>query len=157
MCVMLMNWCVLCSGTIMTISKDRVKPSRKPDQWKLKEIFATGVVMGTYLAMVTVLFYWTVTRTAFFEVTERQVPYGDFKACLIDELTERACVSVLQTHFKVRPIKKDVEKVSSAMYLQASIISQALIFVTRSRGVSFLDRPGSLLIGAFIVAQLVSL
>jgi H+-transporting ATPase len=63
----------------------------------------------------------------------------------------------LQTHFKVRSIKKDVEKVSSAMYLQVSIISQALIFVTRSRGVSFLDRPGSLLIGAFIVAQLVSL
>jgi hypothetical protein len=73
----------------MTISKNRVKPSRKPDQWKLKEIFATGVVMGTYLAMVTVLFYWTVTRTTFFEVAEHQVPYRDFKACLLDELTER--------------------------------------------------------------------
>jgi H+-transporting ATPase len=53
----------------MTISKDRVRPSRRPDRWKLNEIFATGVVMGTYLALVTVLFYWAVTRTAFFEVT----------------------------------------------------------------------------------------
>lgn len=54
----------------MTISKDRVKPSRTPDQWKLKEIFATGIVMGTYLALVTVLFYWAVTRTTFFEVIQ---------------------------------------------------------------------------------------
>ena len=52
----------------MTISKDHVKPSRRPDRWKLNEIFATGVVMGTYLALVTVLFYWAVTRTTFFEV-----------------------------------------------------------------------------------------
>jgi H+-transporting ATPase len=52
----------------MAISKDRVKPSRSPDSWKLNEIFTTGVVIGTYLALVTVLFYWAVTRTTFFEV-----------------------------------------------------------------------------------------
>ncbi|KAL6867719.1 hypothetical protein ACP4OV_015743 [Aristida adscensionis] len=118
---------ILNDGTIMTISKDRVKPSRRPDRWKLNEIFATGVVMGTYLALVTVLFYWVVTRTTFFE-----------------------------SYFKVTSLKEDVEKISSAMYLQVSIISQALIFVTRSRGSSFLDRPGVLLICAFIVAQLVA-
>lgn len=56
------------TGTIMTISQDRVKPSPKPDSWKLNEIFATGIVIGTYLALVTVLFYWAVTRTNFFEV-----------------------------------------------------------------------------------------
>jgi hypothetical protein len=38
----------LVSGTIMTISKDRVKPSPMPDSWKLKEIFATGVVLGDF-------------------------------------------------------------------------------------------------------------
>ncbi|XP_066388622.1 ATPase 10, plasma membrane-type-like isoform X2 [Miscanthus floridulus] len=118
---------ILNDGTIMTISKDRVKPSQRPDRWKLNEIFATGVVMGTYLALVTVLFYWAVTRTTFFE-----------------------------SHFKVRPLKEDVQKISSAMYLQISIISQALIFVTRSRGLSFLERPGALLICAFVVAQLVA-
>ncbi|KAJ8431893.1 hypothetical protein Cgig2_009960 [Carnegiea gigantea] len=32
--------------TIMTISKDMVKPSPQPDGWKLKEIFATGIVLG---------------------------------------------------------------------------------------------------------------
>lgn len=52
----------------MTISKDRVKPSPRPDSWKLKEIFATGIVIGTYLALVTVLFYWSIRKTNFYEV-----------------------------------------------------------------------------------------
>ena len=46
------------SGTIMTISKDRVKPSPLPDSWKLAEIFTTGVVLGSYMAMMTVIFFW---------------------------------------------------------------------------------------------------
>lgn len=46
-------------------------------------------------------------------------------------------------------------KLASAVYLQVSTISQALIFVTRSRSWSFVERPGLLLVGAFIVAQLV--
>ncbi|CAK7336277.1 unnamed protein product [Dovyalis caffra] len=45
---------ILNDGTIMTISKDRVKPSPHPDSWKLQEIFATGVILGTYLALMTV-------------------------------------------------------------------------------------------------------
>ncbi|CAB4266590.1 unnamed protein product [Prunus armeniaca] len=78
---------ILNDGTIMTISKDRVKPSPQPDSWKLREIFATGIVLGA---------------------------------------------------------------------LQVSIVSQALIFVTRSRSWSFVERPGLLLLGAFMIAQLVA-
>lgn len=44
---------------------------------------------------------------------------------------------------------------ASAVYLQVRIISQALIFVTRSRGWSFLERPGLLLVIAFLIAQMV--
>ncbi|XP_041015155.1 ATPase 10, plasma membrane-type-like [Juglans microcarpa x Juglans regia] len=118
---------ILNDGTIMTISQDRVKPSPMPDSWKLNEIFATGVVIGTYLALVTVLFYWIVVDTTFFE-----------------------------THFHVSSLSSNTEEVSSAVYLQVSIISQALIFVTRSQGWSFLERPGTLLMIAFVVAQLVA-
>ncbi|KAJ6711826.1 CALCIUM-TRANSPORTING ATPASE [Salix purpurea] len=118
---------ILNDGTIMTISQDRVKPSPRPDSWKLEEIFATGIVIGTYLALVTVLFYWLVIDTDFFE-----------------------------THFNVRSISGNTEEVSSAVYLQVSIISQALIFVTRSQSWSFLERPGILLMCAFVVAQLVA-
>ncbi|CAH8388966.1 unnamed protein product [Eruca vesicaria subsp. sativa] len=111
--------------TIMTISKDRVRPSPTPESWKLNQIFATGIVIGTYLALVTVLFYWLIVSTTFFE-----------------------------KHFHVKSICNNSEQVSSAVYLQVSIISQALIFVTRSRSWSFLERPGTLLIFAFLVAQL---
>ncbi|CAA6658723.1 unnamed protein product [Spirodela intermedia] len=118
---------ILNDGTIMTIAKDYVKPSPMPDSWKLNEIFATGIVIGTYLALVTVLFYWIITETSFFE-----------------------------TYFKVRSLSDSDEKISSAIYLQVSIISQALIFVTRSQSWSFTERPGTLLMCAFVVAQLVA-
>ncbi|QCD84061.1 H+-transporting ATPase [Vigna unguiculata] len=75
---------ILNDGTIMTISKDRVKPSPLPDSWKLQEIFAIGVVLGI------------------------------------------------------------------------SIVSLALIFVTRSRSWSFVECPGMLLVIAFVIAQLIA-
>lgn len=62
----------------MTISQDRVKPSPMPDSWKLNEIFATGIVIGTYQALVTVLFYWIVIETEFFEVCNKELLLLDF-------------------------------------------------------------------------------
>jgi H+-transporting ATPase len=118
---------ILNDGTIMTISKDRVKPSPMPDSWKLKEIFATGVVLGAYLAMMTVIFFWAIHETNFFS-----------------------------KHFHVRSIRNSKSQLTSAVYLQVSIVSQALIFVTRSRSWSFVERPGLLLMSAFVIAQLIA-
>ncbi|KAK4415010.1 ATPase 8, plasma membrane-type [Sesamum alatum] len=118
---------ILNDGTIMTISKDRVKPSPVPDSWKLKEIFATGIVLGTYMAIMTVVFFYLASDTDFFSDT-----------------------------FKVRSIRNNPEELTAALYLQVSIISQALIFVTRSRSWSFIERPGLLLVGAFLIAQLLA-
>lgn len=53
----------------MTISKDRVKPSPFPDSWKLSEIFTTGIVLGSYLALMTVIFFYFVVETNFFPVS----------------------------------------------------------------------------------------
>ncbi|KAL3744029.1 hypothetical protein ACJRO7_013304 [Eucalyptus globulus] len=118
---------ILNDGTIMTISKDRVKPSPLPDSWKLKEIFATGIVLGGYLALMTVIFFWAMQETTFFS-----------------------------DKFGVRPLKDRREEEMAALYLQVSIVSQALIFVTRSRSWSFVERPGLLLMSAFCVAQLIA-
>nr|AFK46374.1 unknown [Lotus japonicus] len=118
---------ILNDGTIMTISKDRVKPSPMPDSWKLKEIFATGVVLGSYMALMTVVFFWLIKDTDFFP-----------------------------DKFGVRSIRNSPGEMMAALYLQVSIISQALIFVTRSRSWSFVERPGLLLLGAFMIAQLVA-
>ncbi|GAA0165309.1 primary active transporter [Lithospermum erythrorhizon] len=122
---------ILNDGTIMTISKDRVKPSPLPDSWKLAEIFATGIILGGYLAVMTVIFFWAVYKTRFFP-----------------------------DRFGVESLHKDdtddFKKLASVVYLQVSTISQALIFVTRSRSWSYVERPGALLIFAFLIAQLVA-
>ncbi|XP_050234126.1 ATPase 9, plasma membrane-type [Mercurialis annua] len=118
---------ILNDGTIMTISKDRVKPSPLPDSWKLNEIFATGVVLGAYLAIMTVVFFWAANSSDFFS-----------------------------EKFGVRSIREKHDELTAAIYLQVSIVSQALIFVTRSRSWSFVERPGLLLLTAFIIAQLIA-
>ncbi|KAK4789429.1 hypothetical protein SAY86_016733 [Trapa natans] len=118
---------ILNDGTIMTISKDRVKPSPIPDSWKLREIFATGIVLGTYQAIMTVVFFYLAHDTDFFSNV-----------------------------FGVKSIKDSPDELTAALYLQVSIISQALIFVTRSRSWSFVERPGLLLVAAFFIAQLLA-
>ena len=62
----------------------------------------------------------------------------------------------MQDKFGVKSIRNNKEELTAAIYLQVSIVSQALIFVTRSRSWSFVERPGLLLVTAFILAQLVS-
>ena len=59
---------ILNDGTIMTISKDNVRPSPMPDSWKLREIFATGIFLGTSLAVMTVIFFWAAQGSNFFSV-----------------------------------------------------------------------------------------
>ncbi|KAM7254390.1 hypothetical protein ACFE04_003770 [Oxalis oulophora] len=82
---------------------------------------------------------------------------ADRAHAIIDKFAERGLRSLAvacQTRFGVRSIANNTEEVASAVYLQVSIISQALIFVTRSRSWSFLERPGVLLMCAFVIAQL---
>ncbi|XP_019190829.1 PREDICTED: plasma membrane ATPase 1-like isoform X2 [Ipomoea nil] len=129
---------ILNDGTIMTISKDRVKPSPLPDSWKLNEIFATGIVIGSYLGLMTVMFFYLTYETSFFSKTFHVTDFSKGSNDLNDQ-------------WAVESLNK---KLASAVYLQVSTISQALIFVTRSRGWSFKERPGLLLVAAFIIAQL---
>ncbi|XP_027162876.1 plasma membrane ATPase 1-like [Coffea eugenioides] len=131
---------ILNDGTIMTISKDRVKPSPVPDSWKLSEIFATGVALGAYMAVTTVIFFYVAYETSFFKnvFNVRNFNKHEFDMSN-DEVAKRLN-----------------QMVASAVYLQVSTISQALIFVTRSRSWSFKERPGFLLVTAFVIAQLIA-
>ena len=61
----------------------------------------------------------------------------------------------MQNKFGVRSLRDSDAEMMGALYLQVSIVSQALIFVTRSRSWSFVERPGLLLLSAFMIAQLV--
>jgi H+-transporting ATPase len=119
-------------GTIMAISKDRVNPSPVPQRWDLKEVFIVASSLGLYLTASTVIFYVTLFKTQFWHDTFKLgMPW-------------------------LNPRDPNYFQLHSIIYLQASIIGQALIFVTRAHWFFFMDRPGLLLMGAFVVAQLVA-
>ncbi|CAO3597038.1 unnamed protein product [Absidia cylindrospora] len=119
---------ILNDGTIMTISTDRVKPSPYPNSWNLREIFTYAGVYGLYLTVSTVAFFAVAFKTDFFTEKFGVERYDDPNHGIYH----------------------------SIVYLQVSTISQGLIFVTRSRGFFFMERPSVMLMCAFIVAQLVA-
>ncbi|KAJ6760566.1 CALCIUM-TRANSPORTING ATPASE [Salix purpurea] len=140
---------ILNDGTMMTISKDRVKPSPLQDSWKLAEIFTTGIVLGSYLAMMTVIFFWASYKTNFFP-NECNVSWG-YEPSVAGFKLEG--LWLIDTFYASHD---DFRKLAPAIYLQVSTISQALIFVTRSRSWSYAERPGILLVEAFVIAQLIA-
>ncbi|EJU02272.1 plasma-membrane proton-e [Dacryopinax primogenitus] len=120
---------LLNDGTIMTLSVDRVLPSMTPDAWDLAEIFAFAVAYGIWLTLSTIALFMVLWHTEFFE-----------------------------NHFHVDGYHDDVNNnhIHMILYLQVAIISQALIFVTRSHGFFFMERPSIALMVAFGIAQLIS-
>ncbi|KAF5311090.1 hypothetical protein D9619_007795 [Psilocybe cf. subviscida] len=123
---------LLNDGTIMTLSVDRVLPSMTPDSWDLAEIFSYAVAYGIYLTASTVALVCIIMETSFFQ--------------------DKFGVS-LET---APPIAANDRQLHMVVYLQVAIISQALIFVTRSHGFFFMERPSTALIVAFCIAQLIS-
>ena len=76
---------------------------------------------------------------------------------IFTSILKRSLCAMMQDKFGVRSLRHSEHEMMAALYLQVSIVSQALIFVTRSRSWFFAERPGLLLVGAFAVAQLVRL
>ncbi|KAG9053845.1 plasma membrane H+-ATPase [Serendipita sp. 407] len=125
---------LLNDGTIMTLSVDRVLPSNTPDSWDLAEIFAYAIAYGLYLTVSTIVLLIVILKTNFFE----------------DKFGVR-----LDTAYGAPKDPNDFQ-IHMIIYLQVAIISQALIFVTRSHGFFFMEMPSYALLGAFCVAQLIS-
>ncbi|KAF5356792.1 hypothetical protein D9756_006760 [Leucocoprinus leucothites] len=125
---------LLNDGTIMTLSVDRVLPSNTPDSWDLVEIFSFAVAYGLYLTASTIALLCIIMETTFF-----QDKFG-----------------VTFSGGAFAPANSNDPQVHTIIYLQVAIISQALIFVTRSHSFFFMERPSVALMGAFCIAQLVS-
>ena len=125
---------LLNDGTIMTLSVDRVLPSNTPDSWDLAEIFSYAVAYGLFLTLSTVVLIVIIIETTFF-----QDKFG-----------------VALSNAPGEPVAHNDPQLHMIAYLQVAIISQALIFVTRSHGFFFMERPSYALMGAFVIAQVVS-
>ncbi|GJT59294.1 plasma membrane ATPase [Tanacetum coccineum] len=142
---------ILNDGIIMTISKDKVKPSPLPDSWKLKEVFAAGVVLGTYLAVMTVIFFWLAKESDFFLVRETPT-HVKFSLLRLNV--------VINDWFSGKiwcKIDQKRKNLSLCHLLPSSQHYQSgTHFVTRSRSWSFIERPGFLLLFAFFLAQLIA-
>ncbi|KAH9960763.1 plasma-membrane proton-e [Lactifluus volemus] len=119
--------------TVMTLSVDCVLPSTTPDSWDSAEIFAYAVAYGIYLTLSTVVLVIVILESDFFQ--------------------RKFHVSLNSPPGQIDHNDKQLHTI---VYLQVAIISQALIFVTRSHGSFFMERPSYALMGAFCVAQLVS-
>jgi H+-transporting ATPase len=125
---------LLNDGTIMTLSVDRVLPSSTPDSWDLTEIFAFALAYGAYLTVSTIAFLIIILETDFFE--------------------NKFGVSLSSAPGAAKDPNDPI--IHMIIYLQVAIISQALIFVTRSHGFFFMERPSYALMIAFCIAQLIS-
>jgi H+-transporting ATPase len=77
-------------------------------------------------------------------------------AVIVDTTFFQDKFGVSLTNQPGEPILHNDFQLHMIVYLQVAIISQALIFVTRSHGFFFMERPSFALLGAFCIAQLVS-
>ncbi|KAN0065075.1 hypothetical protein ACQY0O_001570 [Thecaphora frezii] len=116
-------------GSIMTLSLDTVKPALEPQHWDLTELFFCGSLYGLYQVASTLALFAVVYNTTFFE----------------DKFGVEA--------YHGNPNDPHLHMI---IYLQVAILAQALIFVTRSHGFSWMERPSFALMGAFCLAQLIS-
>ncbi|KAJ6956813.1 hypothetical protein NC653_038886 [Populus alba x Populus x berolinensis] len=146
---------ILNDGTIMTISKDRVKPSPLPDSWKLKEIFSTGVCAWRLPGPNDSIILLDYERHRLL-LSKNILQYHCQFVFPFIQILYMYMIFVTQDKFGVRSLRDSKYEMMAALYLQVSIVSQALIFVTRSRSWSFVERPGLLLVSAFVVAQLIA-
>jgi len=115
---------ILNDGTMLTISKDRVKPRATPDTWNLVEIFSLAFSFGIYLLVSTIVLFVLVRDDRFHH------------AFHLKHLTDH--------------------EMRGMIYLQVSISGLATIFVSRSQGFSYRERPGAMMSIAFCLSQLVA-
>jgi len=129
--ILVVIFAILNDGTMLTISKDTVKPSPEPDDWRLPQLFLTSFVYGLWLMTSTLVLFSIASNPNGLFVNSGALPLA---------------INTYEGQARLRGL----------IYMQVSISGQALIFVTRSRGFSFLDRPHILVLSSFVIAQTVA-
>eukprot|EP00122_Pirum_gemmata_P004649 Pgem_evm1s4231 len=140
-------------GAMISLSKDRVKPSPNPEAWFLHEIFAAGLVYGLYLTLSSWVLFYVASHTSFGETLNMKynLQYTEAESyCLVNAVGG----NVSQCYAEI--LWERQSRLRALMYAQVSISGLALVFVTRTRGFSFLSRPGFLLLLAFVISQIIS-
>jgi len=122
-------------GAVIPMSMDCTLPSNKPNSWNFSEVFVYAIAYGLHLTASTIVLFVIMLETSFFEDKFGARLHG------VDPST------------RPEPNHRDIHMI---IYLQVALITQALVFVTRSHGFFFLEKPSFGLVFAFIVSQSIS-
>ncbi|KAF8059373.1 PMA1 [Scenedesmus sp. PABB004] len=167
-------------GAMIALSKDRVTPSPTPNSWRLRDIFAVGIVYGLYLTLSTWVLFHVAAKTTFFD------SIGMFSLTDTDAALVPHCTSLLAARGitdltspasefagELGPGYADVDaplleqclaeqryvrgaQLRTLIYNQVSVSGQALVFVVRTSSHSLISRAGGLTYVAFFLAQVAS-
>eukprot|EP00184_Porphyridium_aerugineum_P000100 CAMPEP_0184708258 /NCGR_PEP_ID=MMETSP0313-20130426/37684_1 /TAXON_ID=2792 /ORGANISM="Porphyridium aerugineum, Strain SAG 1380-2" /LENGTH=1010 /DNA_ID=CAMNT_0027169843 /DNA_START=931 /DNA_END=3963 /DNA_ORIENTATION=+ len=140
-------------GAMIALSKDNVKYSPLPDQWKLSKIFIAGIIYGLYLTLSSWVLFHVAGYTNFFE----GMGLPDLRWS--DSVLNQSCESFTGTDFSTCTLQRLWERQSmmrALIYGHVSISGMALIFTVRTKKHSFLDRPCLMLVIAFFFSQVVA-
>ncbi|KIZ00694.1 hypothetical protein MNEG_7267 [Monoraphidium neglectum] len=141
-------------GAMIALSKDRVTPSPAPNSWRLRNIFTVGIVYGLYLTLSSWVLYHVAAKDTFFQNRIGLFSLNDtWEELLYPGLASPVTV-IEQCAAEQRYVRG--AQLRSLLYNQVSISGQALVFVTRCSGHSFLDRAGTFTYLAFFGAQVAS-
>jgi H+-transporting ATPase len=142
---------LLNDSTIMAVSADPVLPSTTPDSWFFAEIFAYAIAYGLYLMLST----YVPVMNSYCPLQSKRLSRISFVAVITEsDFFQRR----FHVHLNSPPgqIDHNDKQLHTIVYLQVSIISQALIFITRSHGFFLMEHPSYALVCGFCFSQLVS-
>lgn len=179
--IMIVILAILNDGAMISLSKDRVTPSKDPEAWFLKRIFFVAIFYGLYLTVSTIVLFILANQSNWFSSTF-SLPNLDTRSNTLTSYCNELFTGANPTinadesvalfnstvYGDVNPTVTNADQcfaenkwyrqsmLRALIYLQVSISGQALIFITRTAGFSFTDRPGFLLICAFVGAQIIA-
>jgi len=90
---------ILNDGTMITISKDRARPSPIPDEWRLLALFFRAIVVGLYLTATSLALFATAHNTHFFRdsINIRQLGWDRLRALMYMHVSVSGVAVILVT------------------------------------------------------------
>ncbi|KAM0926345.1 hypothetical protein ACQ4PT_003455 [Festuca glaucescens] len=113
--------------TSFAILFERMKVSKLPDRWRVKKIIGSGVAFGSYIVLSTIIFFRAATLTNF-----------------------------LSYNFKSRSLMGGDEEIRAALFLQMSIVNQAVVLFAHSDDCCIIRCPGPFVAVTSIFTQMVA-
>jgi H+-transporting ATPase len=130
---------LLNDACVLTIARDNVVPSQRPQQWDMREIFAVSSVLGFVACLGSVLLLVAGLHAG-------QKARSETWACFFFSGAEHVRIGG-EERCEVR-----YPQLLTMIYLKLSLTDFITVFAARTRRMFFSRRPGYALLGAFFVA-----